>query len=133
MTDEELAAIREQLQKVRVYPSRTGEDRCTLDAPVSFAQDVLRLVAEVDRQQKLIIALRENRQELLRIAREVDRIGRDATGAIVTASPYITDCPLCRQRITGPVDHESRHPPLPKLGHRDDCPVMLARALLIGD
>lgn len=128
LSDEQLVEIRAKLDRTPIIPFTTdkterGVARVQMRDLRWAVHTLLDLLAEVERR-------RAREAALLKIARTIDYIDRDATGEIITESLYITDCPLCHQRITGPVDHEWRQPPLPKLGHRNDCPVLQARALL---
>src|SRR5258706_5895270 len=63
------------------------------------------------------------------IGRKLDAIDRDATGAIVTDSLYVTDCSLCHRRITSPDMSEFGG----QRGHRDDCPLLVAPAPLASE
>ena len=123
MTDEEAQAIKARWNWNLVDALPTGSQakadvRALLSERATLIEERAALLAEVDQWRA--------------IGHTLDLIGRDATGALVTDSLYITDCPLCHKRITGPVDDEPRWPSLPKLGHRDDCPVVKARAVLEG-
>jgi hypothetical protein len=82
LTDDELAEIRQQMSLATVYPSRTSGERLYLDAPVAFAQNVIRLLAEVERQRselRLLTATHSGENDPLYQGESVLSAGADVT------------------------------------------------------
>lgn len=120
MTDAELAAMSDQ---VALVYDLYGDDRaCGHDEHV-----------EVEQEKQAVLAALEELAAWRAIGRILDHVGRDATGAIVTYTRFMTDCPLCHQRITGPRElYDGSHWPTPMrpLGHAEGCVIVKARTLL---
>jgi len=125
MTDEELAAIREQADRAREvmhqYPAMSGWVGC-------YYKDVPELLSDVER-------LRAREAELREIAQAVAGTSILCEDMEGLGSP---SCPLCsgheyRRDADGRWEDAPEHPIDGKFFHEPACPVTKARALLDKD